>query len=74
MTKYSDKRIFWFRTIISPPSGVGDLASKTVSTDLTYNTEQNVFQNFMCNVFDRLICDVLVIRCYDMLRDCLFDC
>ena len=58
-TKYSNKRIFWFRTIISPPIGEGDLACKTVSTDLAYNTEQKIFRKYMCNVFDRLICDDL---------------
>ena len=56
-TKYSNKRIFWFRTIISPPIGEGDLACKTVSTDLA--TEQKIFQKYMCNVFDGLICDDL---------------
>ena len=43
----------------SPSSDVLRLACKAVSTDLAYNTEQG-FPKYMCNVFDRTICDFLV--------------
>ena len=35
------------------------VACKTVSTDFTYNTRQRIFNNYMCNVFDKLISDSL---------------
>ena len=43
----------------SAKSTSGILACKAVSTDLTYNTGQNILKIKMCNVFDKLVSEYL---------------